>query len=406
MKKFHVYYFSTALSDEIYDEIVKESNRFKPTFSGVGFDRNVALGLSEQVEITGVSLYPIPSYPKFSKLRKEARSYSMGGFSCSAPYMISLPYIKEYGYAISAFKAVKKMMRADEENVILISGLYRSLIRPAKWLKRKFGLPVLVIVPDLPELMITYRNDYSKLRSILNDWDMKRSMKYRESIDGFVVLSSFMNPIVNKFDKHWTVLDGLCDLTAIDQVEKTVGEGRFIMYAGKISSTFGVDKLVDGFIKANLKDTKLVLCGDGDYAPKLRELVNEHTNIEFKGTVSHDVVLGLEKAATLLVESRPVDTEIAKMSFPSKIIEYMASGTPVLVSNIPSFSPEYLQYQYRIDEVSVDGIENALRMVFAHTDDELKILGAAAREFVLKNKTIQKQCEKIIELINLIIKGK
>ena len=56
-KKLHIYYFSTALSDEIYDGIVRESKRFKPTFSGVGFDRNVALGLSEQVEITGVSLY-------------------------------------------------------------------------------------------------------------------------------------------------------------------------------------------------------------------------------------------------------------------------------------------------------------------------------------------------------------
>ena len=43
-KKLHIYYFSTALSDEIYDGIVRESKRFKPTFSGVGFDRNVALG--------------------------------------------------------------------------------------------------------------------------------------------------------------------------------------------------------------------------------------------------------------------------------------------------------------------------------------------------------------------------
>lgn len=43
-KKLHIYYFSTALSDEIYDGIVRESKRFKPTFSGVGFDRNVAFG--------------------------------------------------------------------------------------------------------------------------------------------------------------------------------------------------------------------------------------------------------------------------------------------------------------------------------------------------------------------------
>ena len=74
----------------------------------------------------------------------------------------------------------------------------------------------------------------------------------------------------------------------------------------------------------------------------------------------------------------------------------MASATPVLVSNIPSFAPEYRQHQYRIEEVSAKGIENALREVFSHTDEELTALGASARQFILENKTIQKQCEKVI----------
>ena len=82
----------------------------------------------------------------------------------------------------------------------------------------------------------------------------------------------------------------------------------------------------------------------------------------------------------------------------------MASATPVLVSNIPSFAPEYRQYQYRIEEVSAKGIENALREVFSHTDEELTALGASARQFILENKTIQKQCEKVIDLIRSVVK--
>lgn len=399
----HIYYFSTALSDSIYDEIVKESKRFKPTFSGVGFDRNVALGISEQVKITGVSLYPIPSYPKYSKVRKESHQYQIGAFDCKVPSMVSLPLVKEYDYGCSAYKAVKHMMRKDEENVILISGLYRSLIRPAKWLKKKFGLPIIAIVPDLPELMITYRKDYSKFRSLLNDMDMKRSMSYREAVDGFVVLSSYMNPVVNLHNRPWTILDGLCNLSAIDQIEAADSTDRAILYAGKISRTFGVDKLVEGFLNAKLEGVRLILCGDGDFAPKLREIAKDQQTIEYKGSVSHDIVLALEKSATLLVEPRPVDTEIAKMSFPSKIIEYMASGTPVLVSNIPSFAPEYKDYQYRIGDVSAEGIRLALVDVFSHSVEDLQTKGEAARRFVLENKTIQKQCEKVIELINNVI---
>lgn len=403
-KILHIYYFSTALSDEIYNEIARESKRFKPTFSGVGFDRNVALGLSEQVKITGVSLYPIPSYPKFSKIRKESHSYKIGNFGCEVPSMVNLPIVKEYDYGLSAYHAVKKIMRKDEVNVILISGLYRSLVRPAKWLKRRCGLPVFAIVPDLPELMITYRKDYSKMRQILNRIDMKRAMSYRDVIDGFVVLSTFMNPMVNRHNRPWTVLDGLCNLTAIDQIKAKKSTERFILYAGKISSTFGVDKLVEGFLNADLKDVKLVLCGDGDYAPALREKVVNCPQIDFKGVVSHNTVLALEKSATLLVDPRPIDNEIAKMSFPSKIIEYMASATPVLVSNIPSLAPEYRQYQYRIESVSIKGIAIALKEVFSHTDEELNAMGISARLFILENKTIQKQCEKVIDLIRSVVK--
>ena len=402
-KKLHIYYFSTALSDEIYDQIVLESRRFKPTFSGVGFDRNVAVGLSEQVEITGVSLYPIPSYPKYTKLRKESAFYTCDRFSCKVPAMLSLPIIKEYNYGISAYRMVKNMMREDEENIILVSGLYRSLLRPAKWLKLSCGVPVFAVVPDLPELMITYRKDYSKFRGVLNDIDMNRSLRYRKVVDGFVLLSSFMNPIVNRSDRPWTILDGLCNLNAIDNAQAVKSEERFILYAGKISRTFGVDMLVEGFLKANLEGINLVLCGDGDYAPELREKVLAHKHIKFKGVVSHDTVLSLEKSAALLVDPRPIDNEIVKMSFPSKIIEYMASGTPVLVSNIPSFAPEYRKYQYRIENVSVEGISDALIELFQHTDDELIQMGKSARQFVFENKTIQKQCEKIIHLIKQVI---
>lgn len=74
-----------------------------------------------------------------------------------------------------------------------------------------------------PELMITYRKDYSKMRQMLNDMDMKRAMKYRDAVDGFVVLSAFMIPVVNRHNRPWTILDGLCNLTAIDKQGREVG---------------------------------------------------------------------------------------------------------------------------------------------------------------------------------------
>ena len=400
-----VFYFSTALSDAIYDEVVQQCKRFKPTYSGVGFDRNVAVGLSELADVAGLSLFPIPSYPKYKHLWQEARNYEEGRFRCRVPGMLSLPIVKELCFAFNAFRYVKKMRKAKEKQVVLVSGLYRSLLRPASWLKKRFGMSVVAVVPDLPELMITYRKDYSGMRAILNMMDMKCSLHFRKCVDGFVELSRYMNPYVNADGKPFVIMDGLCNLSVLDGIEATqMPEGRFVLYAGKVSTTFGVDKLVAAFLKADVRDCSLVICGDGDYTPELRAISEKNSNIKFLGLQSHEYVVGLEKGATLLVDPRPSGTEIAKMSFPSKIIEYMASGTPVLVTNIPSFGEEYREHQYRIEDESIEGLAASLKVVLALPSKELKAKGVAAREFILENKTIKHQCEKVLNLTHKLAK--
>ena len=396
-----IYYFSTALSDEIYNEIVKKSKKYKPTFSGVGFDRNVAVGLSEFANIQGVSYYPIPSYPKYNRMMEKSTSFSQGGFKCFVPGVFDLPILKEFSYFFRTIKYVKKNLDLSYNNVIVISGLYRCLLRPAKYLKKKYGIKVCAIVPDLLELMITYRKDYSGFRQFLNKIDVKKSQEYRDCVDAFVFLSKYMNEPVNKNNMPAVIVDGLTDIVAFPAKEENTTSDRIILYAGKVSSTFGVDKLVNAFLQAHLdQDVKLHICGDGDYAPNLREIANEHDNIVFHGSVSHDEVLRLEISATLLVDPRPSNMEIVKMSFPSKIIEYMASGTPVLTTNLPCFSDEYRHYQFRIDEESEEGMVDALQTVFNLSREELNEKGINARKFILENKTISKQCKKIMDLIN------
>ena len=404
MRKIRVFFLSTALSDEIYNQIVDQCNSFMPTFSGVGFDRNVAIGLSRLTEVTGVSLYPLPSYPKYRSIWKAKEAYTAENFQCVAPAMLNLPVLKEHFFCRKVISYIKKHLKTDETAVIVTCGLYRSLLRPAYKLKKRYGLPVCAIVPDLPELMITYRKDYSRLRKWLNHIDSGIGKKYRNSADAFVFLSKYMAPHVNLQKKPSVIVDGLCQIPQIHGKKKV--HEPYILYAGKISEKFGVDKLVEGFRRANISQMKLYLCGDGDYAPTLRQISQQDLRIQYLGLVPHEQVLSLEVGAVLLVDPRPTDDEIVKMSFPSKIIEYMASGTPVLTTNLPCFSEEYLQYQYRIQKESAVGIQEALMAVFSKTPQEREALGQAAKLFVLENKTLDKQCGKIFSLLKEVVEKK
>ena len=110
-------------------------------------------------------------------------------------------------------------------------------------------------------------------------------------------------------------------------------------------------------------------------------------------------IVGKEMEAALLVNPRPTDAEYVKYSFPSKTMEYMASGTPVLTTNLPGMPREYLPYVNLIEEETPQGIANALKKVLAQSDEALMEQGIRARRFVLEQRNNLVQAKKILTML-------
>ena len=110
-------------------------------------------------------------------------------------------------------------------------------------------------------------------------------------------------------------------------------------------------------------------------------------------------VVEKETEATLLVNTRPTVEEFVKYSFPSKNMEYMASGTPLLTSRLPGMPSDYYPYVYLIDEVTPQGVADALTQVLAHTDEELHEKGAQARQFIMKTRNNISQAKKVLAML-------
>lgn len=402
MNNYKILYLSTALSDNIYFSVVSSCNSFKPTFSGVGFDRNVALGLSSRQELIGVSLYPIPSFPKYKKLFEQEQHFQQEQFNCLVAPSLNLPIVKEFSYFHYVKNFVKKNIRHDEKIVVIVSGLYRTLLRPAKWIQKKYNAKIFTIVPDLPELMSSYRTDYSRTRKLLNKLDVNLGKNVRMCSDGYILLSPFMNEKVNLQGKPFIVVDGLCDVSAFPEKQDKSGK-PYLMYAGKISKNFGVDRLVDAFRISNIDGYELRLFGDGDYAEDLRAIAALDDRIHYEGVVPHAKVLSYEQNASLLIDPRPTNTELVKMSFPSKFIEYLLSATPVLATPLPCFGIEYDDFYYKIEDESVEGIARSIERVLCSSKEVLQNKGASAKRFILENKTITVQCGKILEFVERVL---
>lgn len=115
--------------------------------------------------------------------------------------------------------------------------------------------------------------------------------------------------------------------------------------------------------------------------------------------MSTDEVRSLQKKVTVLVNPRHSTEDFTKYSFPSKTLEYMASGTPVLMSPLPSMPEEYKQHLYLFDDESVEGMKQMIEKVCSLSISELFNKGKAAQAFVISHKNSLVQVQHILKLI-------
>ena len=97
----------------------------------------------------------------------------------------------------------------------------------------------------------------------------------------------------------------------------------------------------------------------------------------------------------MLISTRDPSEPASKYCFPSKLFEYMVSGNPVLSTRIGGIPEEYEPYLIYMEDISVDGIRDAILKVAQMPFEERITFGDAAREFVLQKKNATKQAQKI-----------
>ena len=88
-----------------------------------------------------------------------------------------------------------------------------------------------------------------------------------------------------------------------------------------------------------------------------------------------------------------------KYSFPSKTMEYMSTGTPVLTTVLPGMPKEYHPHVYLLEDESAEGISQRLRELMALSEEELFQKGLSGRDFVLDKRNNVIQAKKILDMI-------
>ncbi len=391
-----LYGFSNC-SDKKYNEIYKDKPvsvlRADQKYHGL-----LIKGLSANgVEVLCVSGLPI-NRSVIKKLFIRAKDEEENGVKYHYVNTVNLPIFRQLGIFCGTRKFILKNCKKGEKDAFIIcdclniANAYGSL-KAAK--KRR--IPLIYIVTDIPEFQ---RGRFLKR---IND-------KIIAGADGFIFLTEQMNEKVNPYKKPYIVLEGHADgsLTDVSENERYefIDGRKIVIYAGSIQKLYGIQNLVEGFIKADIENAELHIYGDGDYREELIALCKNNSSVRYMGLKPNEEIVYEEQRAALLVNPRPSAPEYTKYSFPSKNMEYMASGTPVMTTKLPGMPKEYYPFVNIIEDETADGVANAFRKFFNEEASARYGKGAAARTFVLKTKSNVVQAEKIIGFLTEAIKVK
>ena len=218
--------------------------------------------------------------------------------------------------------------------------------------------------------------------------------KMLSEADYLVLLSSQMREVIDMQNvKDSIVIQGVADVHAETEISKK----RIILFSGTLNELNGISNLIEAFSRLNT-NYELHFYGTG---PLVQTIQNCNIkNVKYMGAVSNDIMVKKQKEALILVNPRPINQDFAAFSFPSKLIEYLASGTATISTKLSCITSDYDDYLLYFKDDTVNGLYDSLKQLVNLPESELIDIGKKQQNFVLENKSYFIQAKKVLDMIS------
>ncbi len=175
---------------------------------------------------------------------------------------------------------------------------------------------------------------------------------------------------------------------------------KIVLYTGHLYSWKGVDTLVDSgkFLNGNI--LIYLIGGTESDINDYKSRVKNRENIKIGGYRPHGEMPIWMKAADVLVLPNTAKEDISKYyTSPMKLFEYMASGTPIVASDMPSIR-EILNENNAIlvEPDNPEKLAEGIARVLQNPDFADRIARQACED--VQNHTWEKRVKEILEFVN------
>jgi glycosyltransferase involved in cell wall biosynthesis len=319
-----------------------------------GYQKGFLSGLTEDMRV--LTVIPMGTYPTASRqafFKKETKTTEEGTITY-LPF-VNCYVVRECMLQFGLYRELSQIICRQPHTTVYVYSLNVLFEKVLARLKRKYGdkFHYCLIIPDLPG---SYGIVRQGIRGIKDKLEAAPKMKLASFADSYVFLTDAMKKLFPV--KPYAVIEGFLPAETFDYSLQRIP--KTILYAGTLNEAFGILTLLEAFSQIGDADYRLWICGSGDAEQKVRQAAQKDPRIIYKGFLSKNEVAKLQTQCDVLINPRPDNGEYTKYSFPSKTMEYLLSGSKVLMYRLPGIPEEYYQFVRTIQGVSSAAIAEAI----------------------------------------------
>ena len=237
--------------------------------------------------------------------------------------------------------ALKRALRPDHKNVIYFYGpLFFDSIVPLSY-ARKLGYKIIFDV--IEDFGLAKELSNSLRHYLMVNFKTRFSSRIKNLSVGVIVISSYLEEQCRILTQERVPIHYLpisVDMNQFPEKPSRMNQTVSLFYAGSFGKKDGLPVLLDAFdtLAARYENARLVLTGRGDSEAMKEfytrmELSPNKDRIEYKGYLNDKDYYAALNGADIFCMTR-VDLAFAHAGFPFKLGEYLATGKPVIASQV------------------------------------------------------------------------
>ena len=252
--------------------------------------------------------------------------------------------------------------------------------------KKKHRLKSIAVVTDNPHLLTNMQKSRAKAM-----------IKLSQRHDSFFTLTSALETLFNPKKKPSLTVAGLTEKR--DVFSKYARP--YFFFSGALYSRYGIDALLKAFFEIKA-DIDLLIAGHGDDEALIQTLAAKNKKLKFLGTLSQEELYKYQAGAFANINPRPFEEEMDAYALPSKMIEYLGSGSPIISTLNQSLFNLFGDLIYWAGSGSELELKVAMERFIKLKDDDRIMMGKKAQLQALSLfglETVATQFDHLLSLI-------